>query len=75
MAMRKVHGVGPVCVQRTGCALVGRAHNLRHRVLKQMKGQAPHTVRRPDSFLSMDNGSEAALLFGGTWPIYMDKRA
>ena len=45
-----MHGVRPVGVRRTGRALVARVHILRHRVLKEMKGQAPHTVHRPDSF-------------------------
>ena len=45
-----MHGVGPVGVRQTGRALVARVHILWHIVLKQMKGQAPHTVHRPDSF-------------------------
>ena len=45
-----MNGVGLVGMRRTGRALVARVHILRHRVLKQMKGQAPHTVHRPDSF-------------------------
>ena len=45
-----MHGVGSVCVRCTGCALVGRAHNLRHRVLKQMKGRAPVFVHKQDLF-------------------------
>ena len=58
-----MHGVGPVGMWRMGRALVARVHILRHGVLKRMKGQAPHTVRR------------LYLLFGGAWPIYMDQRA
>ena len=45
-----MHGVGPVCVRRTGCALVVRAHNLQPRVLKQMKGWAPVFVNKQDFF-------------------------
>ena len=45
-----MHGVGPVYMWRTVCALVGRAHNLQHRVLKQMKGRAPVFVHKQDLF-------------------------
>ena len=36
-----MHGVGPVCVRRTGCALVGRAHNIRHRCSEADEGAGP----------------------------------
>ena len=45
-----MYGVGPVCVRCTGRPLVGRPHNLQHRVLKQMKGRAPIFIHKKDLF-------------------------
>ena len=45
-----MHRVGPAGVRCMGRALVARDHIKWHRVLRQMKDWAPHSLHRPDSF-------------------------